>query len=64
MSENNESNKRKLTTKLLRDRYGVCDQTLYRWVRTGVLPAPMRINGRKYWSEAEVEERDRERVAS
>ncbi len=53
---------RKLTTRALQERYSVVDRTIDRWIQTGVLPQPMRINGRKYWDEAEIEERERERM--
>jgi predicted DNA-binding transcriptional regulator AlpA len=55
---------RKLTTRALQERYSVVDRTIDRWIQTGVLPQPMRINGRKYWDEAEIEERERERMAA
>ena len=53
---------RKLTSRALRQRYGVVDRTIDRWVATGVLPEPMRINGYRYWDEADIERRDRERA--
>ncbi len=56
--------KRKLTTKLLCDRYGVCDRTIDRWTETGVLPKPMVINRIRFWDEEEVEQRDQERMAA
>jgi predicted DNA-binding transcriptional regulator AlpA len=52
---------RKLTSRALQQRYGVVDKTIDRWVATGVLPEPTRINGNRYWDEEEVEQRDRER---
>ena len=52
---------RKLTARALQERYGVVDRTLDRWVKAGILPEPMRINHRRYWDEAQVEERDRAR---
>ena len=55
---------RKLTSRALQQRYGVVDKTIDRWVATGVLPEPMRINGYRYWDEEEVEQRDRERERS
>ena len=36
------------------DRFGVCTKTIDRWVEDGILPAPTRIRGRKYFS-ADVE---------
>jgi DNA-binding transcriptional MerR regulator len=55
---------RKLTSRALQQRYGVVDKTIDRWVATGILPEPMRINGYRYWDEEEVEQRDRERERS
>jgi predicted site-specific integrase-resolvase len=31
------------------ERRGVSTRTLDRWTDAGILPAPVRINGRKYW---------------
>jgi predicted DNA-binding transcriptional regulator AlpA len=54
---------RKLTSRALQQRYGVVDRTIDRWVQTGILPEPMRINKIRYWDEAEIEERERERMS-
>ena len=37
----------------VRDRYGISDMTLWRWLRDPVLnfPRPMTIHGRRYWRE-------------
>ena len=55
---------RKLTARMLCDRYSVTDRTVTRWTETGILPAPMRINRVRYWDENEVEERERERMSA
>ena len=55
---------RKLKASALQQRYGVADRTIDRWVETGVLPQPMRINRYRYWDEAEIEQRERERMAA
>jgi len=55
---------RKLTTTLLQERYGITDRTIDRWVETGVLPQPMRINKRRYWDLEEIEQRERDRMAA
>ena len=41
----------------VRQRYGVSDMSLWRWLRNEALgfPRPMRINGRRFWSRAELE---------
>jgi DNA-binding transcriptional MerR regulator len=54
---------KKLTTRLLCERYSVCDRTIDRWVEAGILPEPMRINKARYWDEQEIEQLDRERAA-
>ena len=34
---------------------GECsDMTLWRWVRSGILPKPKKINGRNFWRKREV----------
>jgi hypothetical protein len=33
---------------------GVTDETLVRWVRSGVIPEPRYINRQKYWPRAET----------
>src|SRR5262245_53531147 len=54
---------RKLTSRVLQQRYGVVDRTIDRWVEAGILPVPMRINKIRYWDEAEIEQLERERMA-
>jgi hypothetical protein len=44
-------------------RHGVCTRTLDRWVKNGILPAPVRINGRKYWPTDIAPRRDGEEAA-
>jgi hypothetical protein len=55
--------KRKLTTRLLCDRYDVCDRTIDRWTEAGILPKPMVINRIRFWDAEEVERRDQDRIA-
>jgi len=45
-----------LTGQQVRTRYGVSDMTLYRWRSDATLgfPAPISINRRNYWREAEL----------
>jgi hypothetical protein len=65
MSNEGGAKSRKLTARSLRARYDhVSDRTIGRWTESGILPQPMLINGVRYWDEEEVEQRDRERVAS
>jgi predicted DNA-binding transcriptional regulator AlpA len=44
-------------------RYGISDRTVDRWVEAGELPKPMYIQGRRYWSEESLNERDDARKA-
>jgi hypothetical protein len=54
---------RKLTTaRGLSERYGVTDRTLSRWVETGVMPAPVYIQRRRYWDLAAIETADEARA--
>jgi predicted site-specific integrase-resolvase len=55
---------RKLTARNICDRYGIVDKTVERWVDAGILPQPVYINKRRYFDEAEVEQRERERMAA
>jgi predicted site-specific integrase-resolvase len=38
-----------VTAPKLAERLAICTKTVDRWVETGILPAPQRIRGRKYW---------------
>ena len=61
MSDDRFRSGRKVTARVLCERYDVVTRTLDRWVESGILPEPEYINGIRYWTEAEVEERERER---
>jgi predicted site-specific integrase-resolvase len=37
-------------------------RTIDRWLEQGILPPPLIINGRRYWDEQQIEERERERM--
>jgi predicted site-specific integrase-resolvase len=52
-----------LPAKPVAERYGVCDRTIERWVAAGDLPSPVYIQGRRYWNEAELDQRDEARKA-
>ena len=54
--------KRKLTSRMLCERYNVVARTIDRWTVAGILPQPMYINGYRYWDEEQVEQRDRQRT--
>jgi hypothetical protein len=51
-------NRRLLPTRLVCERYDVCDRTVDRWVESGVLPQPAYINKRRYFDEGELDARD------
>jgi len=54
------SGKRLLPIRAMCARYGdVADKTIDRWVASGILPTPLVINKRRYWDEAELEQRER-----
>jgi hypothetical protein len=54
------SGKRLLPIRAMCARYGdVADKTIDRWTAAGILPAPLVINRRRYWDEAELERRER-----
>ena len=54
---------RKLTTRMLCERYSISNRTVDRWAACGILPPPMRINKVRYWDEAQIEQVERERMA-
>jgi len=56
--------KRLLTKRLLAQRYSVTLRSIERWAELGILPPPQKINSRCYWDEAEIECRERERMAA
>ena len=35
---------------------GVSDMSIWRWIKSGILPEPLRINGQRYWSDEQLEE--------
>jgi predicted DNA-binding transcriptional regulator AlpA len=51
---------RRLAIRHLTKRYQVCSRTIDRWLELGILPAPIVIRGRRYWSEAEIDQREAE----
>ena len=59
------ANKRLLPDPKVRERYGVSAQTIWRWDHKPELgfPRPIRINGRKYRDEAELDKFDARRAA-
>lgn len=49
------------TTPTRAGRYPVSPSTVWRWLRAGLLPAPMKLGGATVWSLAALEEFERSR---
>jgi predicted DNA-binding transcriptional regulator AlpA len=54
---------RKLPMRALCERYGVSSKTIDRWLETGILPQPLRINRYRYWDEGDLEAFERKRMS-
>jgi DNA-binding transcriptional MerR regulator len=52
------------THRAFAERHGVSPRTIDRWTRAGLLPKPIRINKRKYWSPSTQPRRDAETAAA
>jgi len=53
--------KRLLAIRAMCARYGnIAARTVDRWTAAGILPKPLVINGRRYWDEEALEQRERE----
>jgi hypothetical protein len=59
-----EADERLLPTRAVRARYNKTDRSILRWERTGVLPPPVWINGRKFWRLSDLERLEREGFGS
>jgi DNA-binding transcriptional MerR regulator len=55
---------RKLTSRMLCERYSVVTRTIDRWTAAGILPQPLVINGYRYRDEAEIEQKERDRMGA
>jgi len=44
-----------VTDKYLSNHYSVCRQTIWRWVREGRFPSPIKINGSTRWKLSDIE---------
>jgi predicted DNA-binding transcriptional regulator AlpA len=55
-----DSKDRMLPMRLVCERYNITDRTVDRWLESGILPPPVRINGLRYWRQRELEQRERE----
>ena len=64
-TENLSHPSRKLPTRLLCERFNVCDRTIARWQLDPKLgfPSPIVINGRKYFDENKVVQWERDQVS-
>jgi hypothetical protein len=55
----------KLPARAIAERYGVTTRTIDRWILSGALPQPaFKINGVRYWDQADVEAFDNHRSQS
>ena len=45
------------------NRYDISERTIDRWVETQILPTPVDIRGRRYWSSEQLDQRDEARLA-
>ncbi|MBI4861929.1 MAG: helix-turn-helix domain-containing protein [Candidatus Riflebacteria bacterium] len=43
-----------LTRAQLRELVGISDMALWRWLKKGVFPAPIRLERRRYWRAADL----------
>ena len=59
-----QADERLLPTRAVRERYNKTDRSILRWERTGVLPPPVWINGRKFWRLSDLERLEREGFSS
>ena len=61
-----ETDKPYLPASQVRARYGVSEMSIWRWLRDERLgfPAPIRINGRRYWRRHELEAWEASRAAA
>jgi hypothetical protein len=64
-AEHRLSSGRKLPTRLLCERFNVCDRTIARWQIDPKLgfPSPIVINGRKYFDENKIAQWERDRAS-
>ena len=53
--------KKFLPARAICERYDICDRTVDRWAKGGVIPQPQKINGRNYWDTEELDAADAER---
>jgi len=55
------NNDRLITVKQAAKYYGDCDvSTIWRWVKSGEIPKPVKVGGRTLWRESEIQKSIRE----
>ena len=54
--------RRRLTARLVSEKYGICGETVNRWTKAGIPAAAVLDQRICFWDEAELETRDRERA--
>jgi len=55
-SERESQSWRLINRRQLRQLVPVSDMTIWRWIKAGIFPEPIKINGRNYWREDSVYE--------
>jgi DNA-binding transcriptional MerR regulator len=59
-----DANERLVPMAAMRRRYSVTDRTIDRWLASGVLPEPIRINRYRYWRLRDLEAFERNSLKS
>lgn len=64
MTKEHTKRKRYSTGPQVRARYGdISAMALHRWIKKGLVPPPTYINGKMYFDDDELDERDRARAS-
>jgi predicted DNA-binding transcriptional regulator AlpA len=58
------SPKKLLPARAVATRYGMCLKSIDRWLAGKLLPEPVRIRGRRYWYEDDLEKLERANIGS
>ena len=61
VDSNPNNNDKLITIKRVAETYGNCDiSTIWRWVKSGEVPKPVKVGGRTLWRESEIQKSIRE----
>ena len=55
---------KRISKRLVAQRYSVTPRTIDRWAAEGILPEPIKIKNRRYWDLREIEQAEIERMAA